>query len=243
MPPTPATHCENVLAELQAKAPGVQGPARRVAAADAMGELEATVAVMVLDTGSVVEGDVRDDVVFEKVGSCEEVSDIMRTDVVFVKVGSCVAEANDGGGIDVVLADVALAKTTEAVGGTTLEVGDVSVVMTAEEIRVVLQEDVEEAVGVSDVVAVIFTTCRRREEDGVRPIIVATVTKSVSTTVDVDSDMIVDAEVLGSKFEYVDVDTLANGSGVGVVDGIVVLEAVLFGALPMPVNPIPGLGG
>jgi hypothetical protein len=247
VPPTPATHCENVLAELQAKAPGLQGPARRVAAADAMGELEATVAVMVLDTGNFVGGDVRDDVVFEKVSSCEgEVSDIMGTDVVFVKVGNCVVEANDGGGIDVVLADVALAKTTgneEAVGGTTLEVGNVSVVMTAEEIRVVLQEDVEEAVGVSDVVAVIFTTCRRREEDGVRPIIVATVAKSVSTTVDVDSDMIVDAEVLGSKSEYVDVDTLANGSGVGVVGDIVVLEAVLFGALPMPVNPIPGLGG
>jgi hypothetical protein len=191
-----------------------------------MGELEATVAVMVLDTGSVVEGDMRDD-------------------VMFVKVGSCV-EANDDGRTDVVVADVALAKITdseEAVGGATLEVGDVSVVMAAEEIRVVLQEDVEEAIGVSNVVAVIFTTCRRREEDGVRPIIVATVKKSVGTTVDDDSDMIVDAEVLGSKTEYVDVDTLTNGPGVGVVDGIVVLEAVPFGASPMPVNPIPGLGG
>jgi hypothetical protein len=225
VPPTPATHCENVVAELQAKAPGVQGPARRVAAAGAMGELEATVAVMV-DTCSAVEGDVRDD-------------------VVFVKVDSCVVEVNDEKRTDVV-ADVALAKITdseEAVGGTILEVGDVSVVMAAEEIRVVLQEDVEEAVGVSNVVAVIFTTCRRREEDGVRPIIVATVTKSVGTTVDDDSDMIVDAEVLGSKTEYVDVDTLTNGPGVGVVDGIVVLEAVPFGASPMPVNPIPGLGG
>lgn len=226
MPPTPATHCENVVAELQAKAPGVHGPARRVAAADAMGELEATVAVMVLDTGSIVEGDVRDH-------------------VVFVNVGSGVVEANDDGGTDVVVADVPSAKITDSeedVGGTTLEVGDVSVVMAAEEIRVVLQEDVEEAVGVSNVVAVIFTTCRR-EEDGVRPIIVATVTKSVGTTVDDDSDMIVDAEVLGSKTEYVDVDTLTNGPGVGVVDGIVVLEAVPFGASPMPVNPIPGLGG
>jgi hypothetical protein len=189
-----------------------------------MGELEATVAVMV-DTGSVVEGDVRDD-------------------VVFVKVDSCVVEVNDEKRTDVV-ADVALAKITdseEAVGGTILEVGDVSVVMAAEEIRVMLQEDVGEAVGVSNVVAVIFTTCRR-EEDGVRPIIVATVTKSVGTTVDDDSDMIVDAEVLGSKTEYVDIDTLTNGPGVGVVDGIVVLEAVPFGASPMPVNPIPGLGG
>jgi hypothetical protein len=224
VPPTPATHCENVVAELQAKAPGVQGPARRVAAAGAMGELEATVAVMV-DTCSVVEGDVRDD-------------------VVFVKVDSRVVEVNDEKRTDVV-ADVALAKITdseEAVGGTILEVGDVSVVMAAEEIRVMLQEDVGEAVGVSNVVAVIFTTCRR-EEDGVRPIIVATVTKSVGTTVDDDSDMIVDAEVLGSKTEYVDIDTLTNGPGVGVVDGIVVLEAVPFGASPMPVNPIPGLGG
>ena len=246
MPPTPATHCENVVSELQAKAPGLQGPARRVAAADAMGELEAIVAVMVFDTGSVVEGDVRDDVVFEKVSSREEeVSDIMTTDVVFVKVGSCAVEANDGGGTDIVVADVTLAKITdseEAVGGTRLEVGDVSVVMAAEEIRVVLQEDVEEAVDVSNVVAVIFTTCRRREEDGVRRIIFATVAKSVSITVGVDSDMIVDAEVLGSKTEYVDADTLANGPGVGVVDGIVVLEAVLFGALLMLMNPIP-LGG
>src|SRR5579871_2788675 len=110
-----------------------------------MGELEATVAVMLLDTGNVVEGDVRDDVVFEKFSSCEEVSDIMRTDVVFVKVGSCAAEANDGGGRDVVVADVALVKITdseEAVGGTTLEVGAVSVVMAADEISAVSQEDV-----------------------------------------------------------------------------------------------------
>ena len=55
--------------------------------------------------------------------------------------------------------------------------------------------------------------------------------------------MNVDAEVLGSKSEYVDVVTLAYGPGVGIVDGVVVLEAVLFGALPMLVNPIPGLGG
>jgi hypothetical protein len=243
--PTPATHCENVLAELQAKAPGVQGPARRVAAADAMGELEATVTVMVLDTGNVVEGDVRDNIVFKKVSSCEEVSDIMRIDVVFVKVGSCAVEANDDGGTNVVVADIALAEITdseEAVGGTTLEVGDVSVVMAAEEVRVVLPED-EEAVGVSNVVAVIFTTCRRRKEDGVPLVIVAAVTTSVSTTVDIDSDIIVGAEVLVSKTEYVDVDTLANGPGVGVVDGIIVLEAVLFGALPILVNPIPGLGG
>jgi hypothetical protein len=68
------------------------------------------------------------------------------------------------------------------------------------------------------------------------------VTKSVSTAVDVESIVNVDAEVLGSKSEYVDVVALAYGSGVG-IDGIVVLEAVLFGALPMPVNPIPGLGG
>ena len=141
MSPTPATHCENVLAELQAKAPGVHGPTRRAAAADAMGELEATVTVMMLDTGNVVEGDVRDNIVFKKVSSCEEVSDIMRTDVVFVKVGSCAVEANDDGGTNAVVADVALAEITdseEAVGGTTLEVGDVSVVMVAEEIRVVL---------------------------------------------------------------------------------------------------------
>ena len=69
------------------------------------------------------------------------------------------------------------------------------------------------------------------------------VTKSVSTAVDVESIMNVDAEVLGSKSEYVDVITLAYGPGVGIVDGVVVLEAVLFGALPMLVNPIPGLGG
>jgi hypothetical protein len=55
--------------------------------------------------------------------------------------------------------------------------------------------------------------------------------------------MNVDAEVLGSKSEYVDVITLAYGPGVGIVDGVVALETVLFGALPTPVNPIPGLGG
>ena len=69
------------------------------------------------------------------------------------------------------------------------------------------------------------------------------VTKSVSTAVDVESIVNVGAEVLGSKSEYVDVVTLAYGPDVGIVDGVVVLEAVLFGALLMPVNPIPGLGG
>jgi hypothetical protein len=53
----------------------------------------------------------------------------------------------------------------------------------------------------------------------------------------------VDAEVLGSRSEHVDVATLAYGPSVGIVDGVVVLEAVLFGTSPMPVNPIPGLGG
>lgn len=174
MPPTPAPHCENVLSELQAKVPGVQGPARRVAAADAMGELEAAVAIMVFDTGNIVEEDGRDDVVFERVGSCEEVSDvvstdgmfvkvgscdvdncdIMSTDVVFVKVGSCAVEVNGGGGTDVVLAKIT--DIEEVVGGTTLEVGDIRAVMTAEEKRVVLEEDIEEGVDVSNVV---FTTC------------------------------------------------------------------------------------
>jgi hypothetical protein len=240
----------------------MQGPARRVAAADATGESEVAVAITVFDTGDVVEGDGRGDVVFEKVGSCEEEvgdivtidvvfvkagscevdnRDIMRIDVVFVKVGSCAVEVNDGGGIDVVLAKIT--DIEETVGGTTLEVGGVSVVMAAEEKRVVLEEDIEEGVDVSNVVVAIFTTCWRREEDGcARLIIVATVTKSVSTAVDVESIVNVDAEVLGNKSEYVDVVALAYGSGVG-IDGIVVLEAVLFGALPMPVNPIPGLGG
>ena len=47
----------------------------------------------------------------------------------------------------------------ETVGGTTLEVGGVSVVMAAEEKRVVLEEDIEEGVDVSNVVVAIFTTC------------------------------------------------------------------------------------
>ena len=195
MPPTPATHCENVLAELQAKAPGVQGPARRVAAADATGEFEAAVAIMVFDTGNIVEEDGRDDIVFERVDSCEEASDvsadvvfervgsceeevsdvstdvmfvkvgscevdsrdIVSTDVAFVKVGSCAVEANDGEGTDVVLAKIA--DIEEAVGGTTLEVGDVSAVMTAEEKRVVLEEDIEEGVDASNSVVAISTTC------------------------------------------------------------------------------------
>jgi hypothetical protein len=90
---------------------------------------------------------------------------------------------------------------------------------------------------VGSVVASISTDCRRREED------VAALTKSGSTTADVDSGTIVAAKVLGSTTKYVDVVTLANGPAVGIVGGIVVLEAVLFGALPEPVNPMPGLGG
>jgi hypothetical protein len=156
----------------------MQGPARRVAAADATGESEVAVAITVSDTGNVVEGDGRGDVVFEKVDSCEEEvgdivtidvvfvkagscevdnRDIMRIDVVFVKVGSCAVEVNDGGGIDVVLAKIT--DIEEIVGGTTLEVGGVSVVMAAEEKRVVLEEDIEEGVDVSNVVVAIFTTC------------------------------------------------------------------------------------
>lgn len=69
------------------------------------------------------------------------------------------------------------------------------------------------------------------------------VTKSVATAVDVESIVNVGAEVLGSKSEYVDIITLAYGPGVGIVDGVVALEAVLFEALPVLVNPFPGLGG
>jgi hypothetical protein len=143
-----------------------------------MGELKAAVAIMVFDTSNVVEEDGRDDVVFEKVGSCEkEVSDvvstdvvfvkvgscevdncdIMSTDVAFVKVGSCTVEVNDGGGTDVVLAKIT--DIEEAIGGTTLEVGEAGAVMAAEEKRVVLEGDVEEGVDMSNVVVAIFTTC------------------------------------------------------------------------------------
>ena len=143
-----------------------------------MGELEVAVVIMVFDAGNIAEEDERDDGGFERVGSCEEeVSDvvsadvmfvkvgscevdncdIMSTDVVFVKVGSCAVEVNDGGGTDVVLAKIT--DIEEAVGGTTLEVGDVSAVMTTEEKRVVLEEDIEEGVDVSNAVVAIFTTC------------------------------------------------------------------------------------
>ena len=82
---------------------------------DVMGELEATMAIMVLDIGNVVEGDVRDDVVFEKVSSGEEeVRKIMGIDIVFVRVGSCAVGANDGGGASVALVDIALAKITDS---------------------------------------------------------------------------------------------------------------------------------
>jgi len=74
-----------------------------------------------------------------------------------VKVGSCAVEANDGEGTDVVLAKIT--GIEEAVGGTTLEVGDVSAVMTAEKKRVVLEEDIEDGVDMSNVVVAIFTTC------------------------------------------------------------------------------------
>jgi hypothetical protein len=53
VPPTPATHCENVLAELQANVPGAQGPVRRVAEVEAV-PVEVTVVLVVLDTGDAV---------------------------------------------------------------------------------------------------------------------------------------------------------------------------------------------
>jgi hypothetical protein len=97
VPPTPATHWENVLAELQANAPGVQGPAIRAAEGDADVEVEVEVTVLtavfdasddVVDVDKVVEEEVSNDVVFEKVGSCEEeIEDELRRDVVLEKVG------------------------------------------------------------------------------------------------------------------------------------------------------------
>jgi hypothetical protein len=99
-----------------------------------MGELKATVVVMVLDRAG------GDDIVLEKASSCEEeASDGMSTDVVFVNVGGCAVEANGGGGTTVTSAAVALATINdggETVGRSTLEVPGGSVVMAVEEIRV-----------------------------------------------------------------------------------------------------------
>ena len=119
MLPTPPTHCENVLAELQAKAPGVQGPLRRVAEADAEAEVEVVMVVVVLKTGEtindvdkVVEDELSHDVVFEEDGSSHErVEEELSEDVVLEKVGG----------------------REESVGDTTTVVGAVTAAMTAEE--------------------------------------------------------------------------------------------------------------
>lgn len=88
MPPRPATHWENVLAELQANAPGVQGPVRRVADVDAKFELEVTVIAVLpntedvmLNAGRVVDCEMSIDVVFEKAGDCEEGENELPEDV------------------------------------------------------------------------------------------------------------------------------------------------------------------
>jgi hypothetical protein len=88
VPPTPATHWENVLAELQANAPGVQGPVRRVADADAEFETEVTVIAVLpniedvmLNAERVVDCEMSIEVVFEKAGNCEEGENELLGDV------------------------------------------------------------------------------------------------------------------------------------------------------------------
>jgi hypothetical protein len=94
VPPTPATHWENVLAELQAKVPGIQGPVRRVAEADAEADVEVTVIIVLLKTGevvvkfeNVVEGESSNELVFEKGCNCEDVEDELPRHVVLENIG------------------------------------------------------------------------------------------------------------------------------------------------------------
>jgi hypothetical protein len=76
VPPTPATHWEYVLAELQANVPRAQGPVGRAAEAEAV-PVEVAVVLVVLDTGDavmdvdkVVEDELSNEDVFQKIGNC-----------------------------------------------------------------------------------------------------------------------------------------------------------------------------
>jgi hypothetical protein len=83
-----------VLAELQANAPGMQGPVRRVADAEAEAEVEVTVTkvlfdvgTVMVDAGRVVNGELGTKVVLEKGGNCEDGEGGLPEDVVLEKIG------------------------------------------------------------------------------------------------------------------------------------------------------------
>jgi hypothetical protein len=91
VPLRPATHWENVLAELQANAPGMQGPVRRVADAK---EVEVTVTkvlfdvgTVMVDAGRVVNCELSTKVVLEKGGNCEDGEGGLPEDVVLENIG------------------------------------------------------------------------------------------------------------------------------------------------------------
>jgi hypothetical protein len=195
VPPKPATHCENVLAELQANVPGAQGPVSRVAEAEAVPVEAAVVVVVLLNTGDdvvdvdkVVEDELSNENVFRKMGNCREVDELSRS-VVLEMVG--VSE--------------------EVVADKKTVVGTVITAMTVEEKTLVM------ATG---------------REDGVRltKIVVAIVTTSVRTSVEVDSSVVFDVVVVRKRTEEVIVVVFEYGADVGIADGEVVLKAVLFSA-------------
>jgi hypothetical protein len=94
VPPTPVTHCENVLSELQANVPGTQGPVSRVVEVGVV-SVEVTVVVVVVlnagdtvvDVDKVVENELSNEDVFRKIGNCGAVDDELSRNVVLGKVG------------------------------------------------------------------------------------------------------------------------------------------------------------
>ena len=213
MPPSPATHCENVLPELQANAPGVQGPVRSVAKADAEEARVLAMVMVALDTSQAVVdvekvvGDKVDSVaISEKVGSCDSVVESEGDDdVVLEEAGDC-EELVDGLSRDVVVGKTG--GSGEDVGETSIVVGAVTVAKRAEEKRLVREADTD-CVGVTNIVVAIIRTFVRH-------------------SVDVVSIVAVDEVVLRSIVEDTVVVTLAYGPGVDIAGAMVV--AVLFGA-------------
>lgn len=95
MPPRPAAHWENVLAELQANAPEMQGPVRRVADAEAEAEAEVEVTMtkvlfdvgtVMVDAGRVVNCELSIKVVLEKGGNWEDGEGRLLEDVVLENI-------------------------------------------------------------------------------------------------------------------------------------------------------------
>ena len=171
----------------------MHAPVSKVAEADVEEDVGIAVVVMMLNTGAEVvevaeadENDGGNEVVLEEVGDCENT--VARSDnVEFEKVGDCEEEVDDGLKSELVMEKIW--RIGDGVGDARIVVGTVTAAIIAEEKTLAREGDSEEIVVVTRIV-------------------VALVTMSVRTNVDVDSVMVVETVVLRKSTEDAVVVTL-----------------------------------